>query len=169
MNYEELRRCARSGDALLVSGKGFFSRIIRIATATNISHVAMLVWISDTLWVAEMKEGRGYTLTPASIWVLDATESATVYYGKAPAVVRNNGERVTERALHYRNRKYGWLSLSRVWLGQFFRGYRKTLTIVCSTFVGRVWNEASGHNLFSKIPTPGDIFNLCTPIRKIDV
>jgi hypothetical protein len=152
-----MRDKALSGDVLLVEGRGLVSRLIRALTGQNISHVAMLLWIGETLWVAEMKEFTGYRLRPASLWVADAMQSSVIYYGFAPAEVK--AEQVKDSAFKFRNEKYSYLSLLKVWLAQLLR--KKTNAgLVCSTFVQRCW-EACGVE-FKQTADPGDYMRLCT-------
>ena len=71
MNYQQLRQKAKTGDVILHEGDSIGSRILRIGTASNYSHVALLYWKGNSLWlvdgkqnslwIAEMKPGSGYT------------------------------------------------------------------------------------------------------------
>lgn len=166
MTYEEMRKVARSGDVLLCEKRGFISAMIRILTAQQISHVALLVWMDGTLWVAEMKEFKGYSLMPASLWVQDRlSEKTRLYFGTAPLVVYDNEKYLMQEVLHYRNDSYGYLSLFRVWLGQLIPGRRRNRKLVCSTFVARVWEACSV--VFERTPAPGEYLRMCRSVSRV--
>jgi len=169
MRYSQMRQVAHTGDVLLVEGQGWVSRLIRMLTGQNISHVAVLVWIGNALWVAEMKEFFGYRLRPASLWVEDTLPGAVVYYGEAPVVVQMAGGDMDAHDVifFYRNRRYSYRSLVRVWWAQVRRKKIES-GLVCSTFVQKVW-EASGMT-FKQTADPGDYMRLCQmtmPLRRM--
>jgi len=167
MQYAEMRQVAHTGDVLLVEGQGWVSRLIRMLTGQNISHVAVLVWFGNTLWVAEMKEFFGYRLRPASLWVEDTLPGAVVYYGEAPVIVQTAGDDMDSFSVitSYRNRRYSYRSLFLVWWAQVRRKKIES-GLVCSTFVQKVW-ESCGKK-FNQTADPGDYMRLCqttTPLR----
>jgi len=165
MQYLIMRNQAKSGDVLLVEGQGFVSRIIRAVTGQNISHVAMLLWFGNNLFVCEMKEFAGYRLRPASLWVKDVLANGDrLYYGVMPKRWAANphneliGKKITDAALTYRNEPYSYRALFSVWWAQITR--KKTNAgLVCSTFVQRCW-EAGGVE-FKQTADPGDYMHLC--------
>lgn len=156
--YQELRAIAGDGDVLLVEGRGWVSAFIRALTGQSISHVAILLWFGQHLFVAEMKEFHGYRLRPASLWIADALSAGTVYYGAAPRPVSVAVGAVPRVALSYRNNRYSYASLFSVWLAQILR--RKVPGgLVCSTFVQRVWETCGYH--FDQTADPGDYLRMC--------
>lgn len=164
MNYAEIREQAIDGDVMLVEGRGFVSRFIRAFTGQNISHVAILIWINNGLYVVEMKERIGFRMMPASQWVKQAGH--ILYYGKAPDGVRTYPQIARQAALKLRGEKYGYLSLFGVWLSQFSGKNRKGRQLVCSTAIQRVWN-ACGYR-FDQTPDPGDFVRLCQFVSKLE-
>lgn len=161
-----MRDIALSGDVLMVEGRGVISALIRAFTGQQISHVALLIWITDTLWVAEMKEGIGYRLLPASLWVEDVQASgATVYYGSAPEAVLKRPFDLVEAVLNYRQRRYSYRSLIPIWWAQITRS-KQTVGLVCSTFVQRIWESAG--MVFEQTADPGDYMRLCTQVMALE-
>ena len=171
MHYQTMRNQAKSGDVLLVEGQGIVSRLIRALTGQNISHVAMLLWFGNNLFVCEMKEFTGYRLRPASLWVDDVLGSGDrLYYGLMPKRWQGNphdeliGKKIANAALAYRNRSYSYSTLMSVWWAQITR--KKTSAgLVCSTFVQRCW-EACGLE-FKQTADPGDYMHLCESTHAI--
>ncbi len=158
LSYQELRATACDGDVLLVEGRGWVSALIRALTGQSISHVAVLLWFDEHLFVAEMKEFHGYRLRPASLWVDDSLASGSVYYGAAPRAVVEDGDGIIAAALSYRNHRYSYVSLLSVWLAQIFRR-RLSGGLVCSTFVQRIWETCGYH--FDQTADPGDYLRMC--------
>jgi len=148
MRYAELRRKAGIGDVLLVSGDDAMSRLLRAATASQYSHIAVLVWLEGGLWVSEVKPKTGYTLTHASKRIPQMLAQGTVRWGAAPIVV---ARRLMLRAVtRYRDGAgddaldpgYSYWSGLTVWLSQL-TGYALPHRMICSTYAQEVW-EAGG-------------------------
>ena len=163
MNYNQMRTTALTGDVLLVEGRSFFSRFIRVVTGQNFSHVAMLMWLGDGLYVAEMAEGKGFVITPASQWT---QSSGYLYYGRAPSEVSENHVKARTAILELRGKKYGYMSLFKVWISQLTGKAGNNKQLVCSTAVQHVW-EQCGYQ-FDQIPDPGDFARLCDYISKVE-
>ncbi|MEZ5571192.1 MAG: hypothetical protein R3E64_04135 [Halioglobus sp.] len=163
MNYADFRHLAETGDLLLLEGRGLFSTPIRMITGQQASHVAILLWIADGLWVAEMR-GQGYTLMRASQRVSEMGEHGQVYWGKAPYRLRWQVNEVRDAALSYRGYRYSWWTLITVWLSQVTRR-RMPSNLVCSTLVQRVWSAAGFQ--FTQTPDPGDFFKLCAAVTPL--
>ncbi len=160
MKYSDVRGKARTGDVLLVQSTGVIGRLIRALTGESFSHVAMLLWIEDSLFVSEFVEFRGYQLLPASLWVGDRLQQGDkVSYGIAPETVRLNSESIQSKALVFRKGRYGYLSLIKIWLSQLFRVKIKTRRFVCSSYVGRMWSYAGFDT--ARTPDPGDFLEYC--------
>lgn len=159
MTYNELRDSIKTGDVLLLEGRHFFSRIVRVFTGQQASHVALFVWLDDGLWIAEMLTSSGYTLTPASDRIPQISDQ--MYLGVAPAVVRDGASAAKSVVMKYRERgkRYGFYSLLKVWWAQLWQSRPDTEQRVCSTFVQEVW-EACGFK-FNQLADPGDFFRLC--------
>ena len=163
MKYSEVREHAANGDLLLLEGKGPVGRFIRVVTGQQISHVAMLLWLDEGLWVAEMRNA-GYSFAPASQRIPEMQEQGIVYWGKAPRQVRNRPIHIHEKALSFRGSRYSWWSLVTVWCAQVLKR-QMPRNLVCSTFVEKVW-EAAGWN-FHQTPDPGDFVPLCDGMHAI--
>jgi hypothetical protein len=162
--YSDFRDRARTGDLLLLEGLQIGALLIRMITGQQFSHVALLLWIEDGLWVAEMR-GRGYTLTPASQRVAEMAESGKVYWGSAPPPVRSHADAVSRKALSFRGSRYSYWTLITVWIAQILRR-RMPRNLVCSTLVEKVWSAAGV--VFAKTPDPGDFLMQCdstTPLQ----
>lgn len=168
MTYPELRAKAKSGDVILLEGNGFVSKIIRAATGQSISHIAVLVWLADGLFIAEMVEGVGFQLSPASQRI--PALKGIVYFGAAPKVVQDQHGKVVQCVIGYRadkkKQKYGYASLLKVWWAQLWHKEYKTRQKVCSTFVQEIW-ECCGFN-FAQTADPGDYVGLCQYISKVE-
>lgn len=174
MNYRDIRNTAVSGDALILEGRGIAGGLaIRILTGQRASHVALLVWIDEGLYVAEMVGTRGgYVLSPASERVPEMVAQGRLYYGQAPAVVRERSEQMAEKILSYRPQRdgdttpYSWWSLVTVWISQVLRR-RLPSMLVCSTLVDRVWG-ACGYR-FVQTPDPGDVDAACQYTARVSI
>lgn len=165
MRYTEMRSIAKTGDLLLVEGKSWFSRLIRAVTGQQFSHVAMLIWLGEKergLYVAEMKEGDGFKITPASQWT---QSSGHLYFGMSPEYFNNRQDDIAEAILSLRGQPYGYASLFSVWLSQFTEKNNDNRRYVCSTAVQFAW-EAAGYT-FHQTPDPGDYARLCDYISKL--
>lgn len=163
MDYLEIRHKATTGDVLGVMGSGFFSKVIKFLTKEDFSHVAMLIWHGTGLWVYEFVEGRGYQCMPASQW-MEIRAGQTIFYGKAPLIVRAKPADVIKSAGSFRvgrgKTHYGYLSLIKVWLSQIFKRKIHTHFMVCSTFIQHVWRDCGFDH--SKTADPGDIMSICS-------
>jgi len=156
MKYQDVRQSIETGDVFLVEGRSIISKIIRAFTGESYSHVGLLIWIGDTLWVAEYKEFIGFRFVPASLWIEDVhTAGARAWLGRAPAVVTMDPPTVYKTALKWRGGRYGYLSLGKIWISQLFNLNLTTRRLVCSTFVQKCW-ESVGIKFF-KTADPGDI------------
>jgi hypothetical protein len=66
MEYSTAREIIQSGDLLAWSGRTFFSRLIKIFTSSNITHVGIAWRVGMHLFVIESIEGKGVRLFPLS-------------------------------------------------------------------------------------------------------
>lgn len=170
MTYEELRKVATNGDALIVEGNKFFSWLVRVATGETASHVAFLFWEGEGLFVSEMIEGKGLVRSPASQRV--AEMKGTAFYGKAAKVVEDNPEKAYRAMLAFRARpedkkKYGYIALLQVWWARIRGKNFRTPWEVCSTYGEEIWSEC-GYQ-FPYTPAPGDYFDHCQYVAKLEV
>jgi len=169
MNYDEMRTRALSGDVILLEGTGFVSKAIRVLTGQSISHIALLVWMEGGLFIAEMVEGNGYVITPASQRL--KTLKGIVYFGAAPKVVTVEPEKVLAQVLEYRadkkKQQYGYLSLLKVWWAQLVHKSYTPTRKVCSTFVQETWQECGF--TFAQTADPGDFMGHCRYVVKMEV
>ena len=168
MTYEDVRKRAQSGDLVLLEGNGFVSKAIRVLTGQSISHVAMLVWLHDGLFIAEMTEGNGYQLTPASQRV--GSMAGIIYYGEAPKVVQAKPGCIVEQVSLYRadkkRQRYGYLSLVKIWWAQLWHKSYTPARKVCSTFVQETWEKCGYH--FAQTADPGDFVGICQYVARIE-
>lgn len=152
MKYLEARELMQSGDVLMVKARGIVSRFIRAVTGESYNHVAMVIKNTGGVFVVEMREGKGWLFTPASVWFSKQAKKE-VYWGKAPEIVRDS-DCVELVAMRHRGRKYSYWTLVTVWLGQFTgKGYAGRL--VCSTFIQKCW-QACGYEMSARLADPGD-------------
>ena len=164
MTYEEIRARAVNGDVVGVKGTGVFSKVIQVMTKEEYSHVAMFVWHGTGLWLYEFVEGRGYQCTPASQW-FEIRSKQKIFFGKAPVTVRGKPDEVLRASSSFRYggnliKRYGVLSLVKVWFAQIIKKDIPTHQKVCSTFIQFVW-EACGFDL-KQTADPGDIMRIST-------
>lgn len=180
LDYKELKDTAQSGDILFLSGTSFSAKFLRMFTASNYNHVALLLrGDAGTLWVCEMLGGSGYTSTPASQRVPAMCKQGVVSFGRMPCP--NN-----KIAPHYEARKamlkyrdghpdtsrdptYSYIGALFVWLAQWAKPlvpvkfkwlvpilekYAET-NIVCSTYAQAIWTTVG--NEFTKPADPEDL------------
>tara|TARA_R110000787_G_scaffold27998_5_gene76768 strand:+ start:204 stop:707 length:504 start_codon:yes stop_codon:yes gene_type:complete len=153
MKYSEIRASIVTGDVAMVEGFGFFSKAIRVITGEKISHIAMFVWLGDGLFIAEFKEFKGFRLMPASIWLKDTTSCGNnVFYGQAPHVVRAQASEIARLVFKWRNHRYGYFSLFKIWWSKVTKRHVPVKMIVCSTYVKDMWFSFE----FNITPTPGN-------------
>lgn len=166
MTYSSIRHRIRTGDVLLVEGRGLAGKLIRLFTLQTISHVGLLLRESDGgLWVAEMSGMHGgYRKVPASQWV-EEYQGQVVYWGIAPAEVHLGEEQLREVVNAARGRVYSYWTLVSTWLAQLI-GRDTPASLVCSTFVQQTW-EAAGYKRFRHTADPGDIRRHCSSSARI--
>lgn len=159
MDYEDFRKKAKTGDVLGVKGDKLFGKLIKWITKEEYTHVALLVWHGNGLWVYEFVERLGYQCMPASQW-FDLRQGQKIFFGRAPLAVTSNPIAVMQAASNFRatvyRQHYGIITLIKVALAQWFKVKIKTHFEVCSTFVEEVW-VACGYNDFKMTPDPGNI------------
>lgn len=172
MNYEDLRKNAGTGDILLQAGTGLASRMIRVFTGSQYSHVALLVWIDNGLFVSEVKPGTGYTLTPASQRIEEMCNSGIVRYGKAPLDL--NMRLAREAIMKFRDGaedrdldpSYSYLSGFIIWISQLIN---RPLPhkFVCSTYVQHIW--AAGGIEFNRTADPEDFARYIENLWRVSI
>lgn len=168
MLYSGIREIAKTGDLLLVNGDTFVSKLIRYFTEESFSHVAMLFWLDKNLFVAEMIEGVGFRISPASQWV--NLVGGEIYYGESPSEVNCDELIIDKKILSYRadlkKQEYGYLSLILIYISQYTGLKVNSAKKVCSTFVQDIW-ESCGVK-FDRMSDPGDFEDFCTKIIKLE-
>lgn len=154
--YASIRPFIKNGDVLGVKSRGAVAWSIRGLTGESLNHVAMLVRIEGGVWVAEMLEGTGYRLTPASQWMSERA-SDQVFWIQAPGMVRGKAK-ILDYVLQSRAKppRYSYWTLISVWWSQL-RNRRTRGLMVCSTWVERAWSFV-GYPLFDRLADPGDFF-----------
>lgn len=102
VGYAELRRELRSGDLLLCSGTGMFSRMIQAVSESVWSHVAFVMRLDaiDRVMVLESLEPIGVRTVPLRKYLEDYDSHGNPYPGRL-AVVRHAdfAERADQEAL----------------------------------------------------------------------
>lgn len=103
--YELVRPRIESGDLLLCSGSGVFSRMIRGATKTVWSHVAFVLRLEgiDRVMVLESVEPLGVRTVPLSHYVKDYSGNGKGYPGKL-LIARHKDFPATSKALNRMSR-----------------------------------------------------------------
>ena len=152
--YADFRDEVADGDAIGCKDRRFWSIVIRVLTGESLNHVAWFLWLADGLWIAEMHERYGFTMTPASQW-FERRATSELFWIKAPSPVRGNPA-VREATLRLRadNPPYSRTTLVLVWISQLFKRNMHGL-LVCSTALQAVW-ERAGFRKFVKLADPGD-------------
>jgi hypothetical protein len=163
ITYDHIRDTIQSGDVMLCKSSAPVSMAIRVLTGESWNHVALCVWIEYGLWIAEMREGSGYRLVPASEWMMEQT--GQVWLGIAPHMDR---EDILPYVLHTRSRmpKYGWRTLLRVWWSTVRNRRIAGREPVCSTFAQNAWEEA-GYSDFTRLASPGIISEHCRGLFRL--
>ncbi len=144
-SYADIRGEICDGDVFAVKNRGLFSIAVRVLTGESVNHVAVAVWIGDGLWVAEMREGRGYRLVRASGW-LQENQGKLVFWVEAPPVVRGNDSMlriVVETKAE--NPGYSNRTLVKVWSSQLVNRMKKG-AMVCSMPIRLTQGSAIGCN-----------------------
>jgi hypothetical protein len=160
LTYEMMRRHARIGDTIACDRKGLMSWGIKLFTLSKYNHTAV-IYVSDdhdSVWVAEMLQGKGLLWTPASDWIRDKLNRGIgLRYCFRPTGT-NDEESMTEFMIKSRasNLKYGWGSLFKILAGQVLRLRYNTASLVCSTFAQSI-HEIGGYQGYSVLADPDDI------------
>jgi len=150
---------------MMVQGFGLVSMLIRAFTGERISHIGMLVWLGDGLFVSEFVEFKGYQLLPASLWLQDRlSDGSHIFYGKAPQKVRSNASDISRDAFTWRNKHYGYLSLLKIWWSQITKSKVSTKRVVCSTYIQAMWSR---YFKFPKTSDPGDFMDYAEDINRV--
>jgi len=167
LNLRRVIDHAQTGDLLLVEGRSIFGVLIRVLTGQQFSHVALLQWVGDELYVAEMKEMHGFRRMPLDKWVSSQTPTSALYLGVAPTPVRTAPVVVNDGIAYLEEFHYGYASLFTIWLSQILRRtVRAVGSYVCSTAVQHVWENCGVH--FERLADPGDYLPLCDYIYPIN-
>ena len=157
---------ATTGDCLLVHGHSVVQRAIQEATRSPFCHVALLVRTAVGLLVAETVEGVGFQTMTLDDW-LAGRPGEDVFYGKAPAVVRDNPA-ITTRLQRYTDpaaRKYDYGALATVWLSWITGRTFPEDGEVCSLFVADMW-AACGYVIPGNA-APGSFLYFCESLSHI--
>jgi hypothetical protein len=168
MTYADVRDSVRTGDIFLVEGRRAFSWVIRILLGQQFSHVALAWWWNDGLYIAEMVEGTGFQIMPASQWVTQ--QGGKIFLGVAPKVVQDNAPKVVDfinaTRADKKKQSYGYLSLLMVAAGQIFQKNVPTHSKVCSTFVQAGW-QAAGYQC-DETESPGGLIEHVQSITPLE-
>ncbi len=164
--YSKIRDRIQDGDVFAVKNRGMVSLFIRLITAESANHVAVLLWLTGGLWVAEMR-GSGYRLVRASQWIKE-NKGKVVFWVEAPECVRSNAAVVKKVVLETKtqNPDYSKWTLVKVWWSQLINRMDRG-ELVCSTFAQRVWQQC-GFAGFTRLADPGDFLEQgvsSTPVK----
>ena len=69
MLYKELRPTIKTGDLFFTAWNALFSRLIRSATRSKVSHTGIFIWLGKRLFIVESVEGVGVRIMPASQYI----------------------------------------------------------------------------------------------------
>jgi len=167
MNYTAVRASAVTGDVIMAQGFSPVSRLIRAFTGEKVSHIGMLLWLGDGLFISEFVEFKGYNLLPASLWVEDLLSKGDhLFYGKAPASVREASSDVARKAFKWRRARYGYLTLPKIWWSQWSQSQLTVDRVVCSTYIDDMWKP---NFEFPKTSDPGDYFDYAEDINRVEL
>jgi len=170
MDYQTLRENAATGDIILFAGTDFISKVVRVFTASQYSHIGVLVWEDDGLWLAEMTVSDGYKKSPASQVIKKMCEHGYVWYGNAPAMIDMLA--VQKEIQQFRD---GFADLDKdpnySWITLLMIGWSKVTNTavdyryVCSTFVQDLWD--AGGIRFKLATTPSDFSRRCDVLNQV--
>lgn len=163
MKYSDVRLDMRSGDVLMVKGTHLVGRLIRSITGESFNHVAMVLRSFSGVFVVEMREGKGFRLTPASQW-FEEQHKKTVLWGKFPGKQRG-GFCHEIFAMRQRSKPYSYWTLITVWISQF-TNRKAPGRLVCSTFIQKDWDHC-GYTMFEKLADPGDFMEHARDINVV--
>lgn len=184
MNYAQLREHALTGDILFQAGDTLGAKFLRVFTASQFSHVALLVWIDNNytgepgLWVAEVVPATGYTLSPASqriremltqgnVWFAKAphrTEFSRFFYHSAITSYRGNGDNGNNGDNEVLDPSYSFSSAVLTWFAQLTNQDIK-VKLICSTFVQEVWER--GGVEFDRPADPEDLVDYVHTLTRV--
>jgi hypothetical protein len=133
VSYDAMRALVRTGDVLLCSGTQIFSHLIRWATRSPWSHVAMIIRLDvlDEVMVVEAVERKGVRLIPFHRWLTENETKARVFPGR---VVVARHRRFEELAQGECMRRFGKFATGR--LGTPF-GAGEIVKIMARIVIGR--------------------------------
>jgi hypothetical protein len=133
LDYESMLDELQTGDLLLCSGTQIFSRLIRWATRSPWSHIAMVIRIDrlDEVMVIEAVERIGVRLIPFHRWLTENKTKARVFPGEVVVARHRDFE---DRAADGRIRRFGKFATTR--LGTPF-GPGEIVKIMMRIVVGR--------------------------------
>ena len=163
MNYSDARNSMSSGDVLMVKGTHLVGRLIRAITGESFNHVAMILRSFSGVFVVEMREGKGFRITPASQW-FEEQKNKTVLWGRFPG--KRRGDFCHELyAMRQRTKPYSYWTLITVWISQFTRRGAPG-NLVCSTFVQNSW-KSCGYTMSKRLADPGDFMEHAQDINVV--
>lgn len=126
--YLNIRDQIKNGDFLFCSGNGPMSELIKKATNSPYSHVALLMWFHDRLMVLESVETIGVHMVPLSSYVQNYNNTNKPYNGDvfigrhnilsdllvSPNTEKTTTLRIMQRALDLLGKKYGTKDLAKI-------------------------------------------------------
>lgn len=180
MDYKVLLQKAKTGDLFSFSGTDFFSRLIRLTTLSDSSHVGLAIWLrigkqtADQLCILH-SEGHGVNIHPISLFIQSYLMKNNLLGNKLywhPLREGIDGEELVGHALHNWGKSYpsNWRLLEFLMPG-WYKKIRRRLGISpeednkyqCSEFIGRALVDAkllaSSVSELEKL-SPRDITNL---------
>jgi len=168
ITYNSARDRLQSGDVLGTKGRNIIGRLIRMASAETINHVALVHRDNDGVWVTEMQEGKGYVgPTPASQWIRDNNAKGKhVFWGQFPGELRGHSCH-QKFAKQMEGTRYAWWTFPLIFVSQFVpfikapEGY-----VVCSTYVQMDW-EIAKYAKMEGSADPGNFFSHANNITRI--
>lgn len=162
LNYNDIRKSMKSGDALLwrSNNNSIVGFQIREFTGHNVNHASLVVDINEYDRKFQLEAlATGITLTSISesILSLGMDKGGKVYWLPLKNIYNVLRKKINKIAFDYIGKKYDYRSL---FIQAFKRVYPDDKRLFCSEFNYFVWLKAGMAKIESEYaPRPGDIFN----------
>lgn len=136
MKYKTARKKIESGDLLVWSGNAFFSKIIKLLTRSDYTHVGIAYKIGGRLFVVESIEGSGVRIYPVS-------RATPFYWIDTRAEFSNTVEKIL---LKHVGEEYSWFGCLKGWLGIAAKKDQRWQCAEFSNYILRLLHIIDGQN-----------------------
>ncbi len=154
-NYEKIRENIVTGDLFFTRSNALFSRIIRLATQSDVSHVGVFLRLWGRLFIVEALEWSGVVMSLAS----ERVKEVQCFWARTSRAKKSINE-IENHLLTSLRKKYDMIGalLSLI-----------TDTKTAKKFCSELASEAIGIKLpYNKRGiTPADMINLCETVEEI--